>query len=263
MDLNCDLGEGDGPWRAGAPVDDEALLRLVTSANVAAGYHAGDAASMRATCAAAAARGVGIGAHPSYRDREGFGRRPTDLPAAELTAQVVDQLEALRAAAHEVGATVRHVKPHGALYHRVTHDGEQAAALVAAVGAVDPALAVLGPPGSVVLRLAAAAGLPTVAEAFVDRGYRADGLLVPRGAPGALVTDPAAAGRRAVGLATTGTVTAVDGTRIAVRAASLCVHSDTPGAARLAAAVRAALAAAGVPVRAFPVGGAASGRVPA
>ncbi|WP_412866810.1 LamB/YcsF family protein [Cellulomonas sp. 179-A 9B4 NHS] len=250
IDLNADLGEGDGPWRLEPPADD-ALLDLVSSANVATGYHGGDAVTMAATCAAAVVRGVAVGAHPSYDDREGFGRRRLDVPADVLRTQVVHQVGGLVAVARAVGARVTHVKPHGALYNAVVHDEAQAGAVVDAVLAVDPALAVLGLPGSRVLELAARAGLLTVVEAFVDRGYAPDGTLVPRDRPGALVTDPAEAAERAVRMAVEGVVTAVDGTPVTLRPASLCVHSDTPGAVTLARAVRSALAGVGVEVRPF------------
>lgn len=252
IDLNADLGEGDGPWRL-EPAADAELLDLVSSANVAAGYHGGDAATMALTCAAAAARGVAIGVHPSYDDREGFGRRRLDVEPDLLRAQVAHQVGALLAVAASVGARVTHVKPHGALYNTVAHDETQARAVVEAVQAVDPRLTLLGMPGSAVLALAVAAGLRTVDEAFVDRGYRADGTLVPRGEAGALVTDPQVAAERAVRMAVEGVVLAVDGTPVPLRPASLCVHSDTPGAVRLAGAVRRALGEAGVTVRPFAV----------
>jgi UPF0271 protein len=254
IDLNADLGEGDGPWRVEPPADD-ALLDLVTSANVAAGYHGGDAATMAATCRGALVRGVAVGAHPSYDDREGFGRRPVDVAPDVLRAQVAAQVGALVAVAATVGSRVTHVKPHGALYNAVVHDDARARAVVEAVHAVDPGLAVLGLPGSRVLALAADAGLRTVVEAFVDRGYRPDGTLVPRTEPGALVTDPRVAAERAVRLAVEGVVLAVDGTPVHLRPDSLCVHSDTRGAVALATAVRDALAAAGVTVRPFAGGG--------
>ena len=253
IDLNADLGEGDGPWRL-EPAADDALLELVTSANVAAGYHGGDATTMALTCAAAVARGVAVGAHPSYDDRAGFGRRHVGVAPEVLRAQVAYQVGALVAVARSVGARVTHVKPHGALYNAVVHDEGQARAVVQAVLAVDPALTVLGLPGSRVLALAAAAGLATATEAFVDRGYRPDGTLVPRDRVGALVTDPDEAADRAVRMAVEGTVTAVDGAVVRLAPQSLCVHSDTPGAVAIATAVRAALAAAGVDVR--PFGGA-------
>jgi UPF0271 protein len=232
IDLNCDLGEGLGPWTLGEPGTDDALLHVVTSANVACGFHAGDPVIMAATCATAAARGVAIGAHVAYRDLVGFGRRPLDVPVDVLRARV------------------GYVKPHGALYNRIVRDEAQATAVVEAVAAVDPSLAVVGLPRSAVLRLAADAGLRTVSEAFVDRGYRADGTLVPRGSPGALVTDPAEAGRRAVTIARDGRVEAADGGTVEVVADSLCVHSDTPGAVAVARAVRDALTGAGVTLRA-------------
>ena len=250
IDLNADLGEGDGPWRQG-PVPDDELFSLVTSANVAAGFHAGDAALVAATCAAAVGHGVAIGAHPSYDDREGFGRRAMDVPPDVLTAQVLYQLGAVDALARAAGGVMTHVKPHGALYNTIAHDEAQARAVVAAVRRFGRPLALVGLPGSRVLALADDAGLPTVREAFVDRGYRADGTLVPRGEPGALVTDPVLAGERAVRIAVERTVLAVDGTPVVVVADSLCVHSDTPGSVRIAVAVRAALAAAGIDVLPF------------
>jgi UPF0271 protein len=250
IDLNCDLGEGLGPWTLGEPGTDDALLSLVTSANVACGFHAGDPVIMAATCTTAAARGVAIGAHVGYRDMVGFGRRPLDVPIDVLRAEVAYQIGALVAVARTAGARVGYVKPHGALYNRIVHNEVQATAVVEAVAAVDPALAVVGLPGSAVLRLAEAAGLRPVTEAFVDRGYRADGTLVPRGTPGALVTDPVQAGRRAVAIARDGRVEAADGGMVEVVADSLCVHSDTPGAVAVASAVRAALTDAGVTLRA-------------
>ncbi|OJV78536.1 MAG: hypothetical protein BGO37_07420 [Cellulomonas sp. 73-92] len=250
IDLNADLGEGDGPWRQG-PVPDEELLALVTSANVAAGFHAGDPLLVARTCAHAVRRGVAIGAHPSYDDRDGFGRRRVEVAPAVLTAQVLYQLGAVAALARSVGGAMTHVKPHGALYNRIVRDDEQAQAVVAAVARFDPTLTLVGPPGARVLQLADEAGIPTVREAFVDRGYRPDGTLVPRGEQGALVTSPVLAGERAVRLAAEGKVVAVDGTVIDVPADSLCVHSDTPGSIQIARAVRSALAAAGVAVAPF------------
>ncbi|MBW0254735.1 LamB/YcsF family protein [Cellulomonas sp. PS-H5] len=249
IDLNCDLGEGYGPWSLGEPGADDALLSVVTSANVACGFHAGDPSIMAARCATALARGVAVGAHVSYRDLVGFGRRRLDVPPGELAAEVAYQVGALQAVARTVGARVGYVKPHGALYNRIVRDEEQAAAVVAGVAGVDPTLAVVGLPGSAVLRHARDAGLPTVTEAFVDRGYLADGTLVPRGSAGALVTDSDEAAGRAVRMATEGTVVAADGTLVRLDAASLCVHSDTPGAVPVARAVRAALEAAGVELR--------------
>ncbi|QZN85941.1 LamB/YcsF family protein [Cellulomonas sp. C5510] len=249
IDLNCDLGEGLGVWTLGEPGTDDLLLEVVTSANVACGFHAGDPAIMAARCSTAASRGVAVGAHVGYRDLVGFGRRPLDVPPDVLLQEVAYQVGALQAVARTVGARVGYVKPHGALYNRVVGDDVQALAVAAAVAQVDPGLAVVGLPGSAVLVRARELGLRTVEEAFVDRGYRADGTLVPRGRPGALVTDPQEAAARAVRMVRERRVASVDGGDVEVTAASLCVHSDTPGAVAVARAVRAALEAAGVELR--------------
>ncbi|MET9590666.1 5-oxoprolinase subunit PxpA [Streptomyces sp. NPDC006516] len=248
MDLNADLGEGFGRWTL---TEDEALLTCVTSANVACGFHAGDASVMRRVCDTAAERGVRIGAQVSYRDLAGFGRRAMDVPASELTAEIAYQIGALRVFAEAAGASVSYVKPHGALYNRVVRDEEQAAAVVEGVLLAGGRPAVLGLPGSRLLAQAEAAGLTAVEEAFADRAYTPQGTLVPRGEPGAVVHDADEVVRRSVGMAVDGAVTGVDGSRIDVRARSLCVHGDTPGAAALALRVRTALEEAGVRVRAF------------
>ncbi|GAA2506597.1 5-oxoprolinase subunit PxpA [Actinocorallia cavernae] len=248
IDLNADLGEGFGRWRL---TEDEQLLSVVTSANVACGFHAGDAATMRRVCEQAVARGVTIGAQVSYRDLAGFGRRAMEVPAAELTAEVAYQIGALEVFARAAGARVAYVKPHGALYNRVVHDEEQAGAVIDGVLLADPALPVLGLPGSRLLALAGKAGLPAVPEAFADRAYTDEGTLLPRGRGGAVVSDPEAVVRRSVGLVRSGTVTAHSGTRVRVRARSLCLHGDTPGAVELARQVRARLVATGVRLEAF------------
>lgn len=248
IDLNADLGESFGAWRLG---DDAAMLDVVTSASVACGFHAGDPLTMLATCRAAAERGVVVGAHPSYRDLAGFGRRFLDVSPEELTADVLVQLGALSAAARASGTRVAYVKPHGALYNAIVHHEEQARAVVAAVVAFDPALPVLGLPGSAFLAAAAEAGLRAVGEAFADRGYAADGTLVPRSAPGAVLHDADGFAARVVRLATEGVVRSVAGTDVPVRAESVCVHGDTPGAVAIARAVRAALTNAGVGLAAF------------
>lgn len=248
IDLNADLGEGFGRWEL---TDDERLLSVVTSANVACGFHAGDAPTMRRVCDLAAERGVTIGAQVSYRDLAGFGRRAMDVPSAELAAEVAYQIGALEVFARAAGARVAYVKPHGALYNRVVRDEEQAAAVVAGVLLADSALPVLGLPGSRLLQLAAKAGLPAVTEAFADRAYTDEGTLVPRGRAGAVVTDPDAVVERSVELARSGTVASLAGTRIEVRARSLCVHGDTPGAVELARRVRRRLEESGVRVGAF------------
>lgn len=248
IDLNADLGEGFGRWRL---TDDEELLSVVTSANVACGFHAGDAATMRRVCEQAAVRGVRIGAQVSYRDLAGFGRRSMDVPADELAAEVAYQIGALEVFARAAGTRVSYVKPHGALYNRVVHDEEQARAVVDGVLLADDALPVLGLPGSRFLEVAGKAGLPVVTEAFADRAYTPEGTLVPRGSDGAVISEADAVVERSVGMARFGSVTARDGRRIDVRARSLCLHGDTPGAVALARQVRARLEAAGVRVEAF------------
>ncbi len=247
IDLNADVGESFGAWRLG---DDEGMLALVTSANVACGFHAGDPTTLRRTCALAAERGVSVGAQVGYRDLAGFGRRFVDVAPEDLAADVLYQIGALEAMCRVAGTRVAYVKPHGALYNATMHHEVQAAAVVAAVTAYDPSLPVLGLPGSALLRLAGEAGLRTVAEAFADRGYAADGNLVPRGHPGALVTDADVVAARVLRLVREGVVAAVDGSEVAVPAESVCLHGETPGAVDLARAVRAALDGAGVEVAA-------------
>jgi UPF0271 protein len=241
VDLNADLGEGFGIWRLG---DDEAMLGVITSANVACGFHAGDASTMRRVCALAASLGVAIGAQVSYRDLAGFGRRRIDYDAAELRDEVLYQLAALDGIARVAGTRVRYVKPHGALYNTAAGDAGQAGAVVAAVAEYDASLAVLGLPSSALLRAAGDAGLRAVGEGFADRGYLPDGRLVPRSRPDALVTDVREVALRAVRM-WQGDVVAVDGTRLHQPVESICVHGDTPGAVTLATAVRAALTEAG------------------
>ncbi|MGY1708715.1 LamB/YcsF family protein [Geodermatophilus sp. SYSU D00758] len=248
MDLNSDLGEGFGRWRL---TDDEALLDLVTSANVACGFHAGDPTTMRRVCARAAAAGVAVGAQVSYRDLAGFGRRFLDVEPDELTDDVLAQLGTLEAFARVAGTRVRYVKPHGALYSAVVTHEEQAAAVVRAVAEYDPALPVLGLPGSALLRLAGEAGLPVVREAFADRAYTAEGTLVPRRRPGAVLHDAEEITARCLAMARGEPVRDVDGGRLRLSPDSICVHGDTPGAVAIARRVRAALTGAGVELRPF------------
>ena len=248
MDLNSDLGEGFGTWQLG---DDDAMLDVVSSANIACGFHAGDPRTLLATCERAVWKGVVIGAQVGYRDLAGFGRRFIDYDSADLVADVIYQLGALDGLARAAGDRVLYVKPHGALYNTIVHHEQQAAAVVDAVRRYDPDLPVLGLPGSVFLDLAEEAGLTTVREAFADRGYRPDGTLVPRREPGALLHDPAEVAERMLRLVTDRTLVAVDGTVIKVEADSICVHGDSPGAVAMARAVHAALTEAGVPVTAF------------
>jgi len=248
VDLNSDLGEGFGVWRLG---DDDALLEVVTSANVACGFHAGDAPTMHRVCARAAELGVAVGAQVGYRDLAGFGRRRIDVDADVLTDEVLYQVGALDAIARAAGTRVTYVKPHGALYNATVHDEVQAGAVVQAVRAHGGSLPLLGLPGSALLAAAEAAGLRAVPEGFADRGYTPAGTLVPRAEPGALVSEPAAVAERAVRMAVDGEVVAVDGSVVAVDVASLCVHGDTPGAVTIARTVRDALEAADVTVRPF------------
>jgi 5-oxoprolinase (ATP-hydrolysing) subunit A len=248
MDLNADLGEGFGVWRLG---DDDALLGVVTSANVACGFHAGDPATMRRVCSRAAAAGVAVGAQVSYRDLAGFGRRFMDVDRAELTDDILYQLAALDGIARVAGTRVAYVKPHGALYNAaVSHEGH-AQAVVDAVLAYDRRLPVLGLPGSVLLREAEAAGMRPVSEGFADRGYTPAGTLVPRTQPGALVHDPVTVAARALRMAADGVVDAVDGSPVLMPVQSVCVHGDTPGAVEMARAVRTSLEEAGLALRPF------------
>jgi 5-oxoprolinase (ATP-hydrolysing) subunit A len=248
IDLNADLGEGFGVWRLG---DDEAMLRLVTSANIACGFHAGDPAGLARTCRAAAARGVRIGAQVGYRDLAGFGRRYIDIAAEDLTADVIYQIGALQALAHSAGSTVSYVKPHGALYNTVVTNEDQARAVAAAVRAVDPALPVLGLAGSAMFESAADSGLRCVAEAFADRAYRPDGQLVSRRDAGAVIADPDAVAQRVASMIGRGEVVAIDGSVIPITVESVCVHGDSPGAVRIAAAVRQQLIGDGVELKPF------------
>ena len=248
IDLNADLGEGFGVWRLG---DDDAMLGIVTSANVACGFHAGDPAGLLRVCRCAAERGVRIGAQVSYRDLAGFGRRFIDVAAEDLVADVVYQIGALQAIAHASGSVVSYVKPHGALYNTIVTNREQGAAVAEAVHLVDATLPVLGMAGSAFFDEAGRLGLRTVAEAFADRAYRPDGQLVSRREPGAVLHDPAAIADRVVTMVTSGQVTAIDGAQIVVGVESVCVHGDSPGAVQIATAVRDQLKAVGTEIRAF------------
>ncbi|MDE3721300.1 LamB/YcsF family protein [Nocardiopsis sp. N85] len=248
IDLNSDLGEGFGRWELG---DDRALLSIVTSANVACGFHAGDPSVLRRTTADAAAEGVAVGAHVGYRDLAGFGRRFIDVPPADLTDDVLYQLGALSAFTRLAGERVRYVKPHGALYNTIVHHEEQAAAVVEAVRAFDPDLPVLGLPDSAFLRLAQRAGLPVHREAFADRAYTPEGTLVSRREPGAVLHDPEEIAERCLRIARREPVTAIDGSEILIDADSLCVHGDSPGAVAIARAVAERLRAEGVTLAPF------------
>jgi len=248
VDLNADLGEGFGIWRLG---DDDALLRIVTSANVACGFHAGDPVTMRRVCEWAADRGVAVGAQVAYRDLAGFGRRRIEYDLAELRDEIIYQIAALDGFSRLQGERVRYVKAHGALYHAASVDAGPASAIVAAVCDYDRTLPVLCQPSSTLAEAARSAGLRVVSEGYADRAYRPDGRLVPRGEPGAVLSDVETVVARAVRMATAGEVVAADGSVVAVPAESLCVHGDTPGAVELAQRVRAGLEASGLHLAPF------------
>ncbi|CAM5183619.1 5-oxoprolinase subunit A OS=Castellaniella defragrans OX=75697 GN=pxpA PE=3 SV=1 [Castellaniella defragrans] len=248
MDLNSDLGESFGAWRMG---DDASMLEVVTSANVACGFHAGDPAGILDTLRAAAARGVAVGAHVSYPDRVGFGRRNMDPTSRELVGDVIYQIGALQGLAAAAGTKVSYVKPHGALYNTIAHDERQAADVITAILAVDPDLVLLSLAGSPLIQWARTRGLGVVAEAFADRAYTRDGALVSRREQGAVLTDPDQVAQRVLDLVQTGELTSIDGGRVRLRADSICVHGDSPGAVSMARAVRQCLDAAGVVLRPF------------
>lgn len=251
IDLNCDLGESYGAWSMG---DDAAALDHITSANIACGFHAGDPLTMQRTVEAAVARGVAIGAHPSLPDLQGFGRREMLVSADEAYALTIYQTGALAAFARAAGSTLHHVKPHGALYNMAARDTTLADAIAAAVHAFDPALILVGLSGSELPAAGERIGLRVAHEVFADRGYRADGSLLPRGSDGAVIADVDAAIAQALRLATRGEVVAVDGSMVNVRADSLCLHGDHPGAGAFARRLRASLRDVGVDVQALRAG---------
>ena len=248
VDLNSDLGEGYGAWTLG---DDNAMLAVVTSANIACGFHAGDPTSLLATCRSAVAQDVRIGAQVGYNDLSGFGRRFIDVSPADLAADVIYQLGALDGLARVAGSRVTYVKPHGALYNAIVHHREQARAVVDAVRSYDASLPVLGLPNSVFLAEAEAAGLAVVTEAFADRAYTPEGTLVPRNQPGAVLHDPVTIAERVRRIVIEGVVDAVDGSRVMVRADSVCVHGDTPAAVDMATEIRRLLTASDVAITPF------------
>ncbi|SMX74179.1 LamB/YcsF family protein [Brevibacterium aurantiacum] len=248
IDLNSDLGE-NVPDRVVS--DDSAMLGLVSSANVSCGFHAGSPEGIRTTLAAATQGGVVIGAHPGYDDYEGFGRRPLDVPAATLQAQVEYQIGALLGLTAAVGGSVAYVKPHGGLYNAIVRDEAQAKVVVDAVKAVDSSLVFLGLAGSVANRVAAEAGLKVAAEAFADRSYNPDGSLVARTEPNAVLHDPQAVAARVLRLVQTGQVEAIDGSLVDVDAQSICFHGDSQGSIDMARAARELLESSGVRIAAF------------
>jgi 5-oxoprolinase (ATP-hydrolysing) subunit A len=259
IDLNSDLGESFGAWTMGA---DEALMASITSANVACGFHAGDPTVMRRTIALAKAKGVAVGAHPGFADLVGFGRREMQLSPAEVEDLVLYQVSAIAGVAAAEGVRLQHVKAHGALYNMAARDAALAAAIARAVAAFDRSLIFFGLPNSPLLREAEKAGLEVAAEIFADRTYESDGSLTSRRKPGSVIHDPAQVVDRAVQMVKSGRVTATDGSEVALRTDTMCLHGDTPGSAELARRIRAALEAAGVSVAPLrPSDGTAAKRV--
>jgi UPF0271 protein len=243
IDLNADVGESFGAWRIG---DDEALIPLLTSANVACGGHAGDPLTIERAVTIAAEHGVAVGAHPGYPDLAGFGRRELAMAPDELEAALVYQIGAVAAFARAAGTELRHVKAHGALYNLAARNPTVAETIARAVRRISGSLVLVGLADSALLEAGHAAGLRVAAEAFCDRAYEADGSLRSRTLPGAVVMSADAAAAQAVRIVRDGRVTAFDGTEVAVAADTICVHGDTPGAVDFARAIRAALADAGV-----------------
>lgn len=248
IDLNSDLGEGFGPWPMG---DDTAMLAIVTSANIACGFHAGDPAGILTVLREAARRGVSVGAHIGYRDLVGFGRRNMDPSSAELVADTIYQIGALQGLAQAAGTKVRYVKPHGALYNTIAHNARQAADVITGIKAVDPSLVLMALAGAPIVDQARSAGLAVVCEAFADRAYNVDGSLVNRRIEGSVIHDPEVIAERMLRMVNEQRVTAIDGSDIALDAQSICVHGDNPTAVAIAAALRERLEARGVELKPF------------
>ncbi|HPD96910.1 MAG TPA: 5-oxoprolinase subunit PxpA [Synergistales bacterium] len=235
VDLNCDLGEGFGPWRMGS---DEGIMDHVTSVNVACGFHAGDPVVMKDTVERAVARGIAIGAHPGYPDIQGFGRREMSCTPDEIYALCLYQIGALMAFARSCGVRLAHVKPHGALYNRGARDKEAAFAIARASRDADRNMVLVGLPGSAFEKAAIEAGIPFASEAFADRAYMEDGSLVPRSWPGSVIHDPEEAARRVLEMVKEGRIISVEGSMLHIRPDTVCVHGDTPEALRMARAIR-------------------------
>ena len=250
IDLNSDLGESLGAWRMG---DDAAMLGIVSSANVACGFHAGDPAGILRTLRQAQANGVVVGAHVGYRDLVGFGRRNMDVDSADLIADVIYQIGALKGLAAAAGTAVRYVKPHGALYNTIAHDARQAHDVITAIREIDPSLTLVALAGSPLLRWAQDKSLRVVAEAFADRAYTPAGALVSRREPGAVLHDAELVAERMLRLVCDGVVQAIDVSVVAIQADSICVHGDNPDAVAVAAQVRSRLTRAGVSIESFEV----------
>ncbi|MDO4917248.1 MAG: 5-oxoprolinase subunit PxpA [Rothia sp. (in: high G+C Gram-positive bacteria)] len=250
VDLNSDSGEAFGSWSMG---DDETMMRIVSSANIACGFHAGDPLTMLKTTRTAADNNVRVGAHVSYPDLVGFGRRFMDMTAPELTAAVLYQLGALDVVTRVVGTKISYVKPHGGLYNAIVHHEKQAAAVVEAIKSFNPDIPILCLPNSEVERQAQAAGIGIVHEVFADRAYTAEGTLIPRTQEGAVIHDADQVAARVLRMATEGKVQSFDGSDVELNAQSVCVHGDTPGAVGIARKVREVLTQNGVEISAFAV----------
>lgn len=248
IDINSDLGESFGPWPMG---DDASMLDVVSSANIACGFHAGDPAGILKTIKSAVQRNVVIGAHVGYRDLAGFGRRNIDVASKDLQADVIYQIGALQGLATAAGTKVAYVKPHGALYNTISHDKRQAEDVISAILAVDKNLVLMALAGSPIIDWARARGLNVVAEAFADRAYMPDGRLVSRREPGAVITDPKTVASRILNLVKTNSLTAIDGSQVQLQAQSICVHGDSPGAVEIAKVLREHLESAGVKLESF------------
>ncbi|WP_420231844.1 LamB/YcsF family protein [Pseudomonas sp. ABY48] len=251
IDINSDLGESFGAWHMG---DDAAMLDVVTSANVACGFHAGDPAGILRTLKAAAAKNVTIGAHVAYPDKVGFGRRNMDVASDELTADVIYQIGALQGLAKAAGTCVRYVKPHGALYNTIAHDRRQALAVIEAIRTIDSNLILVALAGSSLIELARNEGLQCIAEAFADRAYTPQGTLVSRREPGAVLHDPKLVAQRMLRLVEDGSLEAIDGSLTRIQADSICVHGDSPAAVEMARELRRVLEQANMSLRPFAGG---------
>lgn len=247
IDLNCDMGESFGPWKMG---NDAALMHFISSANIACGFHAGDPTTVRKTVSLAIDHSVAVGAHPSFPDIQGFGRRTMSMTPREVYDFVVYQVSAVKGICETLGGRLHHVKPHGAMYNQAAKDEEMAAAIAEAVSAIDGGLFLYGLSGSLLVSEAEKAGLRTVSEVFADRGYMDDGSLAPRSRPDALITDPASAAGRAVGMAVNEKVVSVDGNDVRVRPETICIHGDGAHAVEFAKAINEALANEDVEIKA-------------
>ena len=248
IDLNSDLGESFGPWAMG---DDSSMLDIVTSANIACGFHAGDPAGILSVLREAVSRGVVIGAHVGYRDLVGFGRRAMEPSSAELVGDVIYQIGALQGLAKAAGTTISYVKPHGALYNTIAKDRRQGADVINAIKAVNPDLTLLVLSGAPIVEQARGEGLRVACEAFADRAYNPDGSLVNRRLPGAVLHEPTLIAQRMIRLASEGLIEAVDGSLISLQADSICVHGDSPAAVVTAQHLRTVFQAHGVQLRSF------------